>query len=101
MASSVLILSAIALLLASAPIFLALLAGTVVGFEFFGPAMPPVVLAQRLVEGVNVFSILAVPLFVYAADIISRGEIGERLVGSSIPPCCAMGIAAAFPSALF
>ena len=80
MASSVLILSAIALLLASAPIFLALLAGTVVGFEFFGPAMPPVVLAQRLVEGVNVFSILAVPLFVYAADIISRGEIGERLV---------------------
>ena len=80
MASSVLIVSAIVLLLASAPIFLALLAGTVIGFEFFGPSMPPVVLAQRLVEGVNVFSILAVPLFVYAADIISRGEIGERLV---------------------
>lgn len=80
MASSVLILSAIALLVASAPIFLALLAGTVIGFELFGPAMPPVVLAQRLVEGVNVFSILAVPLFVFAADIISRGEIGERLV---------------------
>ncbi|UJQ95127.1 TRAP transporter large permease [Mariluticola halotolerans] len=80
MASTVLILSAIAMLIASVPIFLALLTGTVIGFEFFGPPMPPVVLAQRLVEGVNVFSILAVPLFVYAADIISRGEIGERLV---------------------
>jgi C4-dicarboxylate transporter DctM subunit len=80
MASTVLIAAAFFLLLASVPIFLAILTGTVIGFEFFGPGIPSVVLAQRLVEGVNIFSILAVPLFVYAADIISRGEIGERLV---------------------
>lgn len=76
----VLIISAVSLLVISAPIFLAIMTATFVSFEVFGPPMPSVVLAQRLVEGVNIFSILAVPLFIFAADIISRGEIGGRLV---------------------
>src|SRR5690606_27646450 len=38
------------------------------------------VLPQRMVEGVNAFALLAVPLFIFAADIISRGQIGRRLV---------------------
>jgi len=80
MAASVLIAIVTVLLVGAVPIYLAILAATVISFEVFGPPMPSVVLAQRLVEGVNIFSILAVPLFVYAADIVSRGEIGTRLV---------------------
>jgi C4-dicarboxylate transporter, DctM subunit len=80
MPATVLIGSAVFLLLLSAPIFLAILTGTLISFELFRPTMPSVVLAQRLVEGVNIFSILAVPLFIFAADIISRGEIGARLI---------------------
>ena len=80
MPAAVLLSTAVLLLMLSAPIFLAILGGTLVSFELFRPTMPSMVMAQRLVEGVNIFSILAVPLFIFAADIISRGEIGARLV---------------------
>lgn len=80
MPAALLLSTAVLLLMLSAPIFLAILGATLVSFEIFRPAMPSIVMAQRLVEGVNIFSILAVPLFIFAADIISRGEIGERLV---------------------
>lgn len=80
MPAAVLVGAAVALLVLSAPIFLAILAGTLISFELFRPTMPSIVMAQRLVEGVNIFSILAVPLFIFAADIISRGEIGARLI---------------------
>lgn len=76
------VLSAIALvtLLIGAPIFLAILAGTIVTFEGFGPPIPSMVIPQRMVDGVNKFSLLAIPLFIFAADIIARGQIGARLV---------------------
>lgn len=68
------------LLLVGAPIFLAMLAGTFIGFEFFAPSVPSMSLPQRMVDGVNRFSLIAIPLFIFAADIISRGQIGARLV---------------------
>ncbi len=80
MPAVILVSSAIALLVLAFPIFLAILASTLVTFELWGPPMPGRVLAQRLVEGVNVFALLAVPLFIFAADIIGRGQIGRRLV---------------------
>ncbi len=70
----------IGLLVLSFPIFLGILVATITTFELFGPALPSMVMAQRVVEGVNIFSLIAVPLFVFAADIIARGEIGARLV---------------------
>jgi C4-dicarboxylate transporter DctM subunit len=80
MPAAFLVISAIALLVLAFPIFLAILASTLVTFEFFGPPMPNQVLAQQLVQGVNIFALLAVPLFIFAADIIGRGQIGRRLV---------------------
>ena len=80
MPAAILVASALGLLVLGFPIFLAILASTLVTFEMFGPSMPSHVLAQRLVEGVNVFALLAVPLFIFAADIIGRGQIGRRLV---------------------
>lgn len=78
----VLVLSAVALcvLLIGAPIFLAIMAGTVITFEAFGPPIPSMVIPQRMVDGVNKFSLLAIPLFIFAADIIARGQIGARLL---------------------
>lgn len=71
---------ALVVLVMGGPIFLAILAGTFVTFEGFAPPIPPMVLPQRMVDGVNKFSLLAIPLFIFAADIISRGQIGARLV---------------------
>lgn len=64
----------------SAPIFIAILAPTIISFEVFGPGIPPTVLVQRMVQGINKFSLLAIPLFIFSADIIARGQIGNRLI---------------------
>ena len=72
--------SALAVLIIGAPIFLAILVATFGTFELFAPPMPRMVLPQRMVDGVNKFSLLAIPLFIFAADIIARGQIGSRLV---------------------
>lgn len=71
---------AIFLLLISAPVFIAILAPTLLTFELFGPPVPPMALAQQMMQGINKFSLLAIPLFMFSADIISRGEIGKRLL---------------------
>lgn len=71
---------ALSLLVLAAPIFLAILVATFISFEFFGPSLPSMVLPQRMVDGVNRFSLIAIPLFIFAADVISRGQIGRRLV---------------------
>lgn len=68
------------LLALSFPIFLGILVATITTFEIFGPPMPSMVMAQRAIEGVNIYALIAVPLFIFAADIIARGQIGDRLV---------------------
>ncbi len=73
-------LIAFALFAISAPIFLAILVPTIVSFEIFGPGIPATVLVQKMMQGINKFSLLAIPLFIFSADIISRGEIGKRLI---------------------
>ena len=71
---------ALFLLLISAPVFIAILAPTLLSFELFGPPIPAMALTQQMMQGINKFSLLAIPLFMYSADIISRGEIGNRLL---------------------
>lgn len=80
MPTTVLVAVAFLLVIVAFPIYLAILAGTVLSFEWLGPAMPARVLPQRLVEGINIFALLAVPLFIFAADIVGRGQIGAKLV---------------------
>jgi C4-dicarboxylate transporter DctM subunit len=72
--------AALVLLAISAPVFVAILAPTLVTFELYGPPVPAMVLAQQMMQGINKFSLLAIPLFMFSADIISRGEIGGRLL---------------------
>jgi C4-dicarboxylate transporter DctM subunit len=80
MAAILFALSALLLLLVSAPVFIAILAPTLLSFDLFGPDIPTMVLAQQMMQGINKFSLLAIPLFIFSADIISRGEIGTRLL---------------------
>jgi tripartite ATP-independent transporter DctM subunit len=42
--------------------------------------LPPVVVFQQLASGMNVFSMLAIPFFVFAGDLMMRGQIADRLV---------------------
>ncbi len=68
------------LLVLSVPIFLSLLLPTIVAFNASDLGLPALSIAQRAVQGVNIAPLLAIPLFIFAADVISRGEIGNRLV---------------------
>lgn len=80
MPTIILVISVITLILLAFPIFLAILGATFVTFQTVGPPITIQILAQRMVEGINIFALLAVPLFIFAADIVSRGQIGLRLV---------------------
>jgi tripartite ATP-independent transporter DctM subunit len=42
--------------------------------------LPPVVVFQRLNSGVSIFSLMAIPFFIYAGDLMVRGGIAARLV---------------------
>ncbi|MFW5730733.1 MAG: TRAP transporter large permease subunit, partial [Desulfonatronovibrionaceae bacterium] len=42
--------------------------------------VPLTLVVQRMFSGVDNFSLIAVPLFILAGDIMARGEISKRLV---------------------
>src|SRR5690606_5192403 len=52
---------------------------TLLAWYVLFPSIPPVALAQKLLGGVNVSTLLAIPFFIFAADIMSRGTIAKRL----------------------
>ncbi len=45
--------------------------------------LPLVAIVQRMVQGVNVFSLLAIPFFILAGEIMSQGGISRRLIDFS------------------
>ncbi len=65
-----------------------LLIGTPVAFALGAAAMatvvyldlPAIVVVQQLSSGMNVFSMLAIPFFIFAGDLMMRGRIADHLV---------------------
>lgn len=67
------------------------------GFPIFASMLVPCIMAildlfvgmnmglavQRMVGGIDTFSLLSIPFFMYAADIMSQGKIGQKLVNFS------------------
>lgn len=70
----------IVLLLLGFPLKVPLLAAAVVAFVFFIPAMDMQVLVQQMIGGVKPSALIAVPLFIFAADIMTRGMTANRLL---------------------
>lgn len=42
--------------------------------------LPPLVVFQRLNSGMSIFSLLAIPFFIYAGDLMVRGGIAQKIV---------------------
>ncbi|MFH5924152.1 TRAP transporter large permease [Roseomonas xinghualingensis] len=42
--------------------------------------LPAVVVFQQISSGMNIFSMLAIPFFIFAGDLMMRGQIADRLV---------------------
>ncbi|MBX9845392.1 MAG: TRAP transporter large permease [Xanthobacteraceae bacterium] len=52
---------------------------TLLAWQIFFPNIPSIAVAQKLIGGVNTSTLLAIPFFVFAADIMARGTIAKRL----------------------
>ena len=75
---TVLLGSFLLLLLIGTPVAFALGAATLATVVYMD--LPPVVVVQQLASGMNVFSMLAIPFFIFAGDLMLRGQIADRLV---------------------
>ena len=67
-----------ALLLIGVPVAFALGASALATVLYMD--LPPVVVFQQLSSGMNVFSMLAIPFFIFAGDLMMRGGIADKLV---------------------
>jgi C4-dicarboxylate transporter, DctM subunit len=77
--ATAMILTMVVLLLLGFPMMIPLLAGTLVAFFFFLPLGPEIVI-QQMLAGIRPAALVAVPMFILAADIITRGQSANRLV---------------------
>ena len=60
------------------PIFFVLALTTF--FYFFLKGLPPLMIMQRMFVGLDQFVIMAVPMFILAGNLMSRGGTTKRLV---------------------
>ena len=67
-----------ALLLVGTPIAFALGISSFATVAYLG--LPPLVVFQRLTAGISVFTMMAIPFFIFAGDLMVRGGIAARIV---------------------
>jgi tripartite ATP-independent transporter DctM subunit len=65
-------------LIAGIPVAFALGIASVGGFIYEG--LPLFIAFQRIISGISVFSLLAIPFFIFAGDLMLQGGIAVRLV---------------------
>ncbi|RUR33160.1 TRAP transporter large permease [Vreelandella nanhaiensis] len=63
------------------PLFISLLVTALVGFMFVDPAMIARMIPQQFFGGINVFSLMAIPLFILAGNLMNASGLTERLMG--------------------
>jgi tripartite ATP-independent transporter DctM subunit len=69
-----------ALLLAiGVPVAFSLMSASLATLLYLG--LPPIVMVQQTAAGVGTASLIAIPLFIFAGELMLRGGISERLIG--------------------
>ncbi|MGF1660690.1 MAG: TRAP transporter large permease [Rubrimonas sp.] len=69
----------VALLLLGFPMMIPLIAGAFIAFFAFLP-VPPEIMVQQMIAGIRPSALVAVPMFILAADIITKGHSADRLI---------------------
>ncbi len=79
--ATVLMLTMIALLLLGFPMMIPLIVAAFIGFfEMFGGISKMDFMVQQFLAGIRPASLIAVPMFILAADIMTRGQSADRLI---------------------
>jgi tripartite ATP-independent transporter DctM subunit len=69
----------VALLLLGFPMMIPLIAGAFIAFFIYLP-VPAEIMVQQMVAGIRPAALVAVPMFILAADIITKGHSADRLI---------------------
>ncbi len=70
----------VVLLVLGFPMMIPLIAAPLVIVLVFFEGLDPMLLVQQMMEGISAYVLLAVPLFIFAADIMSTGKTSQRLL---------------------
>jgi C4-dicarboxylate transporter DctM subunit len=70
----------VVLLLLGFPMLVPLLAASIAVLFAYFPAVPAEVVVQQMIGGVKPAALIAVPMFIFAADIMTRGQAANRLL---------------------
>ena len=68
------------LLLLGYPMKVPLISAALAALIVFHRDVPPAVIIQQMIGGVKPAALLAVPMFIFAADIMTRGQSANRLI---------------------
>ncbi|MDI3324558.1 TRAP transporter large permease [Pontibacterium granulatum] len=68
------------LLLLGFPMMMPLIIATLAAFFLFFDMLNPTIIVQQMVSGVKPTALIAIPMFIFAADIITRGHSADRLI---------------------
>lgn len=74
----ILLLSLLSLLAMGVPVAFSLLISSMIVFALLG--LNPLVAVQRLSAGIDVFTLMAIPFFVFAGDLMTQTGIASRLI---------------------
>ena len=70
----------IAFLLLGFPMMVPLLVASLTAFVFYYPSMSPAIMVQQIIGGISPAALIAVPMFIFAADIMTKGQTANRLM---------------------
>ncbi|MDY8108831.1 TRAP transporter large permease [Fulvimarina sp. 2208YS6-2-32] len=77
--ATTMIVTMIVLLLAGFPMMVPLIAATLIAFVIYLPIGPEIMI-QQMLAGIRPSALIAVPMFILAADIITKGKSADRLI---------------------
>jgi C4-dicarboxylate transporter, DctM subunit len=68
------------MLLLGFPMLIPLISASMLGFFVFFSGMKPEIMIQQMIGGIKPSALIAVPMFIFAADIITKGHSADRLL---------------------
>ncbi|HKL11984.1 MAG TPA: TRAP transporter large permease [Halanaerobiales bacterium] len=81
--SIIMVISFLLLLLAGTPIFIALLISSFFGFLYLGDYSLFRIMVQQFFGGMDIFTLLAIPLFIMTGNLMNRTGITDKLLDFS------------------
>lgn len=80
MALIIFVVSLFGLLFIGVPIFMSIGASGLILYTYGVGNLSPMLLVQRMFNGLNSFTLLAIPLFMLAGEIMNRGSLSKKMV---------------------